>query len=182
MTPLEVWLALAAFFGTTLTTLGYYRNTGTALEVRVNKIVKEKKQIVRESYEKLLEKIFEDYKSERKLSEERKEELEKIADISSRLDDLPEDLSEVVDKLTFSFIYGFTSILSIILVAYLPSLNLEPIISFWSQIIAIAFMTISFYRYLVDGVLKIYSLREFEKLVNAIDRSETFKKLHELTQ
>lgn len=182
MTPAEVWLVLATFFGTTLTFLGYYRNTATKLEVRTNKIVLEKKKIVTKSYEELLEKIFEAYKIERKLGEEHKEELEKIADISSRLDELPDDLSEVVDKLTFSFAYGFSSILFIILIAYLPSSILDPLISFWAQIIVVALMSVSFYRYFADGIAKIRSLRSFEKLINAIERSDTFKKLYESTQ
>ena len=182
MTPVEVWLALAAFFGTTLTTLGYYRNTANKLEVRTNKILLEKKKIVTKSYENLLEKIFEAYKTERKLGEEHKEELEKIADLSSRLDKLPNDLSEVVDKITFSFISGFSSILFIILLAYIPSSIHDPAISFWAQIIVVAFMSVSFYRYFADGIAKIRSFRNFEKLINAIERSETFKKLYESTE
>ena len=180
MTPVEIWLALAAFYGTTLSIIAYFRKSGTDLEERVNTIVKEKKQIVIKSYEELLEKIFEVYKTKRKLTEEHKEELEKIADISSRLDDLPYDLSEIVDKFTNSFVYGFVSVLTMLLLAYLPSLNLDALTSFWSQIIVIGLMTVFVYRYLADGIMPITPLRKFEKLINAIDRCNTFKKLYEL--
>lgn len=182
MTPFEIWVALAAFYGTTLSSIAYFRNSGTALEERVNKIVKEKEQIVVKNYEELLEKIFEAYKTERKLTDEQKDELEKIADIGSRLNELPDGLSRVVDKLTYSFISGFISILTMLLLAYLPSVNLDALTSFWSQIIAVGLMTIFVSRYLTDGVGQIRPFRKMEKLVNAIDRCNTFKKLYELTQ
>lgn len=182
MTPVEIWLALAAFYGTTLSSIAFFRKSGTALEEKVNTVVKEKKQIVIKSYEELLEKIFEAYKTHRKLTDEQKDELEKIADIDSRLDDLPDDLSRIVDKLTYSFISGFISILTMLLLAYLPSVNLDALTSFWSQIIAVVLMTVFVSRYLTDGLGQIRPFRKMEKLVNAIDRCNTFKKLYELTQ
>jgi ABC-type multidrug transport system fused ATPase/permease subunit len=182
MTPVEIWLAIAAFFGATLGSIAYYRNSGTSLEVRVNSIVKEKREIITKSYEELIEKVFEAFKTERKLKTEHKEEFEKIAYISSQLDDLPDSLSEVVDRLTNSFIFGFASILTILLLAYLPSAGFDAFTLFLAQFLTLMFMTVFIYRYITDGIIQIKALRKREKLINAIDRCDTFKKLYELGQ
>jgi len=182
MTAVEIWLGLAAFFGTTFGIVAYFRKSGTSLEERVNNIVKEKKEIVIKSYEELFEKIFAGYNIQRKLTEEHKEELEKIADISKRLDDLPYDLSDVVDRLTYSFLSGVLSVVLMLLFAYLPSASFDTLTLFWSQLVVMILATVFVYRYLNDSFLKIKALRKFEKLVNAIDRCNTFRSLYELTQ
>lgn len=130
----------------------------------------------------MIEKIFEAYTKQRKLTDEHKEGLKKIAEIDSRLDELPSNLAEVVDRLTHSFPYGILSILSMFLLAYLPSANLDAIASFWSQILVMGSLSVFLYRYLADGVSQIRVLRNFEKLTNSIERCDTFKQLYQLTQ
>lgn len=180
MSSIDLYLGLAAFFGSSLIPIIYYRGSGTKLEIRTNSVIKEKKQITRQSYLEVAEKICERFKTQRTLSDKLEEKLEDISYVRFRLDDLPNDLSKVVDKLTFSFVYGFTSVFFIILFAYIPSVDFDPILSLWLQIIAGAFIIVSTYRYLSDGVATIASLRKFEKLVNKIERSSTFERLYEL--
>lgn len=180
MSSINLYLALAAFFGSTLTLILYYRESGSKLETRTSKIIKEKKQIITKSYLEVAEKICERFKTERTLSDELEEKFEDISYIRSRLNDFPNGLSKVVDKLTFSFAYGFASVVSIITFAYIPYINLDPTISFWSQIMVSIIMFISIYRYFFDGLVMVLSLRKFEKLVNAIDRSNRLDQLYEL--
>lgn len=180
MVPVEFWLATAALFGTTLSIFMYFRSSGIKLETRVNRIIEEKKKIISKNYLEVAEKICKRFKTQRTLSDELEEKLENISYIRFRLEDFPNDLSKVVDRLTHCFAYGFSSIFSTILFAYMPKIILDPILSFWVQIFVGAFMLVSFYRYYISSIMAISSLRKFEKLVNKIERSNTFEKLYEL--
>ncbi len=177
MSLVESLLAISAFIGATLTIVFYYRTAGTALEVRLNQVVKEKKLIIIKSYETFLEKIFNSYKYEMSLNAEHKEQLEKIAEISHRLGDLSLDLSEAVDKLTHSFLFGIVTVAVIIFLAYLLSANIDSVTLAWTSVIAIFVLAVSGYRYLNDGIWEIRELRKFEKGINGVDRSETLKDL-----
>ena len=180
MIPTEFWVALATFFGTTLAIVMYLRISGTKLETRVNRIIEEKKQIISESYLELIEKTIEGFKTQRLLSQKQEERLEEISYARFQLNYLPNRISKVVDKLSFSLVFGIASVVFMIMFAYIPIMDFEPTFSFWLQMIVGALLIISVQRYLFDGVVKIYPLRKFEKLVNEIERSNRFEQVYEL--
>ena len=180
MVPTELWLAIAAFFGTTLSIAVYFRTSGAKLETRINRIVEEKKSIITESYLEVAERIVKRFKTTRTLSDELEEELEEISRIRFQLSNVPDRLSEIVDKLTFSILDGIGTVFFTISFAYVPNMTLEPMLSTWVQIILGAIMFIFVYRYFIGGLEKVRSLRNFEKLVNEIERCRRFDQLQEL--
>ena len=180
MTIVELYLALAAFFGSTLTVIMYYRESGRRLENSVSDIVKEKKQIVTNSYLTAAQKVIKDFRPTQPLSHELGEELENISYTRYRLSNLPDALSEVVDRLTFSFANAFASVVSILGFAYMLEASFNSELTFWMQIVLGALTILFAYRYIIQGLGAVRALRKFEKLVNAIDRSERIEQLYEL--
>jgi len=180
MFPVELWLALAAFFGSTLTIIVYFRTSGAKLETRVNKIIKEKKPIVSNSYLKLIEKIIEGFKTKRLLTDEHEEKLEDIAYVRVQLNNVPQNLSKVVDKLTHSVGDGFACVFLLIVFNYILASGLETDLYLWMMMIVGALLCIFVYRYVTGGLFALNTLRRFEKLVNAIERSNRFDELYDL--
>jgi len=171
---------MAVFFGSTIILIIRFRESGAKLEIRANTVIKEKEQVVSKSFLELLEEIFERFKTERTLTNKLEEKFGDISYVRYRLLHFSDDLAKVVRKLTYSVVSGFTSAFFMIFFTYTLTIDIDPITSFWLQIIVGAFTVLSVYRYLFDGLLKIYSLRTFEELVNKIERSKTFDQLYEL--
>jgi len=181
MSYVSVYSALATFLASTLILIVYFRGSGTKLETRLNKIIEEKKLIITKSYLEVAEKIVDRFKIQRTLSDELEEELEEVSRIRFRLNNyLPDELKEIVRKLTYSLGYGFTSAFLMIIFAYIPSLNYEPTMSFWFQLIVFSFMILSLAKYLQEGIFKIRSLRNLEEIVNDIERCKRLNHLQEL--
>lgn len=177
---IEFYLALATFFGSTLIIVFYYRQSGVRLEIRANSVLEKKSQIVSKSYLGLIEKTIERFKTSRTLTEELEDKFEDISYVRARLNNIPDELSQVVDKTTFSFLYGIASVLSTIAFPYAPNINPDPTVSFWVQMGVGVLMLVSILRYVSNGLLQISNLRKFEKLINKIERSRTFDNLFEL--
>jgi len=183
MLPIEFWLALVAFFGTTFPTIMYFRISGTKLEVRANKIIKEKKPIITKKYLEVSEKIIERFKESRTFTEKLEQILEDISFARVWLNNtFVIDLSEVVNRMTHSFRYGFSLVISLIVIAFLPDVGFDATITFYLQMAFIGLIALFGYRYISDGLLSISSLRRFEVLFNEIERIEKFDKLYDVLE
>ena len=178
MIPNEFWLALVAFFGITFSIIMYFRSSGAKLEERANDIIKEKKPIISKSYSEVSDRIVERFKTERKLTDELEERLEDISFAKVWLTySFVLQLKEVVNKMTNSFKYGFSLVISLIAIAYIPSFGFDATITFSLQVLFIALIALFGYRYIFDGLLSISSLRELETLFNDVERTDRFDSL-----
>jgi len=131
-------------------------------------------------YKEVLEGIFRDFQTSRTLTREREEELERLAYAKVMLSSLPDELSEIVDRLTRSIGFLFFASISLLIFGYYPTTNLDTATALGLQIIIGTIAMFSLARYLTDGILRIGTLRKFEKKVNKIDRCETFEELYDL--
>jgi hypothetical protein len=174
----ELYIAVGVYIGTTLSIILYFREAGNKLEARANEVFKNKKTIISNKYLETVEEIIERFKTTRTLSEELEDEFESISHARFRLNNCVYDLEDIVDKMTKSIAEGIGSVLSILLAGYAFSLPNEGLVT-WFQLGLVILVTISVYRYVFDGFGRIAFLRKFEKLVNEVERSNTFNQLHE---
>jgi hypothetical protein len=177
MNAVELYVGLALYIGSTLSIIMIFRESGNKLEVRANSVSRAKKPIVSRKYIDLIEKTIERFKSTRTLSEELEQEYESISYVRFRLNHFTDELTEIVDSLTKSIGFGVISVVFIIAFGYALSQETD-VISFWAAIGFGALAVITFYRYATDGLGQIRPLRRFEKLVNEIDRCDTFDQLN----
>jgi len=173
----ELYIAVGVYIGTTLSIILILRESGNKLEARANEVFKTKKPLISGKYLEAIEKTIQRFTTTRTLSDELEDEFERISHARFWLSSCVYDLEDTVDKMTKSIAEGIGSVLSILLLAYAFSLPNEGLVS-WFQLGLVMLVTISVYRYVIDGFGKISSLRKFEKLVNEIERCNTFDQLY----
>jgi ABC-type multidrug transport system fused ATPase/permease subunit len=177
MNTIEFYVGLAVYIGTTLSIIMIFRESGNKLEVRANNVSREKRPIVSGKYLELIEKTIQRFATTRTLSEELEQEYESISSVRFGLNHFTDELTEIVDRLTQSIVFGVASVIFTIFFGYLLSFETD-VLSFWATIGVGALAVIAFYRYITDGLGQIRPLRRFEKWVNEIERCGTFDQLH----
>lgn len=180
MSYIEFFVTFAGGILASITAIIYFCRSGTNLESRISSMIKEKKQIISNSYLEIVEKIIERFKTSRTLPYELEEKLEHISYTRFQLRDLPNKLSNIVDKLTRSVVFGIFSAFFSIIFAYIPELGVDSTISSAIMIIIGIALGLCLNKYVQDGLVKMDSLRDFQKLVNKLERCETFNQLFEL--
>jgi len=179
MSFIEFFVAIAGGIFVSITPIIYFCRSGTNLESRINRTIKEKSEIISNSYLEILEEIFERFKKTRTLTYELEEKLEQISDTRIQLNDLPYRLSSIVDKLTHSVYWGILSALLLIIFAYIPQMGFDPE-NFSTVTVIVGILSgLTIIYFFKDGVLKIDSLRNFQKLVNKLELCRTFDQLYE---
>jgi uncharacterized membrane protein YGL010W len=95
---------------------------------------------------------------------------------------LPDDIAEVVTRLTFCFVDGLGLVLALLLFTYIPTMSFDTTVSLWLQIMVGAFAIFFVYRYLALGLYAVGNLRKFEIKINEITRATTYGHLEQLLE
>jgi len=177
----NVYTTIAMAILATVAIVIYFFRSGRELERRTNDIIREKSPLISGKYKEVIEDIFIGFKTSRTLTRRQEDRLEGISYARVMLTELPNELSEVVDKLAYSLPYAVSTALSLIVFGYLITytFSLDPTTHLALLVLSGAFGFSSFIKYSSDGITKIRTLREFEKRVNKIDRCETFEELYD---
>lgn len=169
-------VALAVYIGSTLTIILYFREAGNKLEIRANCVSSTKKSLVTSKYLEVIEKTIQRFNSSRTLLSELEEEFEQLAYTRNELNNFMEDLEEIVDRMTKSMPAGILSVVFILIFSYFTSIPNDSY-SYWIQFGTVVLAGLSIYFYITEGIGQITHLRNMEKLVNSIERCDTFDKL-----
>jgi ABC-type multidrug transport system fused ATPase/permease subunit len=176
MDIIGLYVALGVYIGSTLTIILCFREAGNKLEIRANEVSRTKKPLVSSKYLETIEKTIQRFTYTRTLSPELEEEFERLDNVRYELNHFMYDLEDSVDRMTKSVFFGIGSVFSILVLSYVLSLPNDSY-SVWIGLVVTFLVGVSFYRYISDGIGQITSLRKMEKLVNAIERCDTFDRL-----